>query len=419
MKSKIKSLKNNLKYHVSRVDGVNSVTILVMIKVGSSYESSINNGISHFLEHVVFKGNKKYPLAIDISKAVDGIGGKQNAFTSKEYTGYYIKVSKQHIQFGLEFLSQLVFYPTFPKKDLEIEKKVVIEEINMYEDDPQSMIYRIFESLIFKNSSLGYQVLGKKENIKKFSREQLIEYHQYLYSPNRVVLSIAGFISPNIDLDALIKKYFLVQLPQTTIKYKLDTVIQKSSRHKFVYKNLQQCHIVIGYRTFGREHKDRYILSLLSAILGGGMSSRLFYQIREQKGLVYYIGAYPQLYSNNGYMAFSFGSSPELTQEVIDNIYKILKDLKDNEIENDELSKAKEYLKGNLLLGLEGTSDLANFYAEDILFKNKIRNVDDIIKKINDINTEDIQRLAKKIFINKNLNIAGIGPEKWLNLLNY
>jgi len=288
---KIIKLDNGLDCVLAPIKGLQSVTVQLLVKAGTRYETPVNNGISHFLEHIVFKGTAKYKSALDISTAVDEIGGAMNAFTDKEYTGFYVKSAASSVSVAFEVISQLVFHPTFPKSELEIERGVIMEEIRMYEDQPQNKVMREFFNLLFSKSTLGWDTLGTSDIIAKLKQEDFLDYYHYLYTPNRMVLVVSGGIDKITDLGEQLSRYFDIKSGRTEFETTLYDFSQKSPLYRPVIKDTEQCHLVYGYRSFGRGNKDRYVLAVLNALLGGGMSSRLFTEIREKRGLAYYVSS--------------------------------------------------------------------------------------------------------------------------------
>jgi len=397
-----------------------SVTALLMVKVGSRYEEREQAGISHFLEHMVFKGTEKYPTAFAISSTVDSIGAECNAFTSKEYTGFYVKSESSHLDLCLNVLSQLVFQPLLPEKELEKEKGVICEEINMIHDVPMAKVERDFEILLYGKTCLGRPTIGFKRTIGNLGRQNFLEYCQQWYQPERMILGIVG------DLKALTKininKHFFPSdfdlLKPRKVKAlktlkKLDFSQQKPEL-KVYFKQTEQTHFCLGVRALPQAHPDRYVMAVLTTILGGNMSSRLFTEVREKRGLAYYIRSSVDTFFDNGYLVVQAGVDINKVYEAIRVVLaefgKILSGSK--EVKSQELKKAKEYLKGRLALSLEDSKDIAGLFVEDLLLEDKIRTPDEIIKGVEKVSLADIKRIGKKIFVNQGLNLCVIGPHK-------
>ena len=416
---KINMLPNGLRFLIVPIPGAKSATVLTLVKAGTRYETPENNGISHFLEHMVFKGTEEYPTAMDIAVAIDSIGGSFNAFTGKEYTGFYVKTAAQHLDLSMNIVSQLVFNPILPAKELEIERGVILEEIKMYEDEPQIKVDQVFEEVMFLPSTLGWDTLGKPEIIRSITQDTFRDYLDYLYTPDRMMVVVAGGVNEtNIPVvtDQL-ATYFgheksKVRFDEITFNFK-----QSKSQCKVVGKDTEQCHLIFGFRTFGRGNKDRYALSVLNTILGGGMSSRLFTEIREKRGLAYYVGCDADIYKESGFLAMRAGTSPQTAQRVIDLAKVEFDRIKQKSVSAKELRKAKEYIKGHLLLGLENTYEVAAFYAEDVLMEQKFRTVEEVVAGIEAVTAEDVKRLAQELLNEQGGNLAAIGPKSMVETL--
>lgn len=421
MKYQSFTLKNGLPVVLVPVNEVESVTVMVMVGAGSRYENRKNNGISHFLEHMAFKGTKKRPTAMDISSIIDGAGAESNAFTSKEYTGYYIKSAAGRIDMSLDILSDILTNAILDPKEIERESGVIIEEINLYEDTPTRKIGDIFEGLLYGDVPMGWDVGGEKDIIKSITRADFADYMKSLYSASNMALVIAGKMDIE-EVKKLVEKYFL-QLPT----FKTDEppkVKETQTANKVLirHKKTEQAHFALGVRTVGltNEH-DKYPLGILSAILGGGMSSRLFHEVREKRGLAYYVRTSSDNYVDCGYLATFVGADPKRIDEAIKVVkeeYEKIK--KDGEITEEELDKAKEYIKGHFVLELEDTRAVAIMYGSDYILEKKLENPADVIKKFDAVTLKDIQRVIKT-YLSRPLNLAIIGdfkdPERFKKLL--
>ena len=396
-----------------------SMTALVLVGAGSRYENKRINGLSHFLEHMVFKGTDKYPTAQAIASAVDGIGAEFNAFTGKEYTGFYIKAARKHLDFCLDMLSQLVFHPLIPVKELEKERGVIVEEINMYEDQPMANIGNIFEELLYGDTSLGRKTIGRKEYILNMQLADFDAYCRQWYQPFNMVVCLSGGLKKNSYGDLVSGYFFGDKNNQPAAKTGLPDRLklafdQAKPAIKIHAKKTEQAHLCFGVRTFPRGHKDRYALGLLATILGGNMSSRLFEEVREKRGLAYYVRTSSDYYLDNGYLVTQAGTDIKKAFETV----KIIKQEYEKVISSKhhlttkELNKAKEYVKGKLILALEDSKDVADLYAEDQLLEGKLRTPDEIIKAIDKVTLDEVLAVAKTIFKPQNLNLAIIGPYK-------
>lgn len=412
-KPKIEELDNNLRLVTLSMPQSQSVTVLLMVKVGSRYEADKIAGISHFLEHMVFKGTKKYPSALSLSSAVDAVGAEFNAFTSKEITGFYVKSAVNHLPLALDILSQLVLQPLLKKEDINKEKGVIVEEINMREDTPLIKIADDFETVLYSKSYLGRPTIGNKKAVLNLKQKNFLNYIRLWYQPENMVLGIVGGFKKTEDLKKKINSFFKKKLKTDSFKkdsFNTFKFYQKQPQLLLKYKKTQQAHLCLGVRTFARGHKDRYVLAVLSTILGGNMSSKLFSEVREKRGLAYYIKSSTNVYLDNGYLVVQSGTDLE---KIYKTVKVILKVIGSSTIYNkQELNRAKEYLKGKLALGLEDSKDICSFFVEDLLMEDKVRTPKVIVKGINQVSLSDLKRVAKSIFVNKSLNLAVIGPYK-------
>lgn len=410
MKFHRKVLSNGLRVIVVPVLGVESATTLVMAGAGSRYESKENNGISHFLEHMAFKGTKNRPTAREISGLIDGIGAEFNAFTSKEYTGYYIKSATGHVTLCLDVLSDMLKNLLIDASEIEKEKGVIVEEINMNIDNPMRHIGDVYEELLYGDTPLGWDTAGTPEIIRSITRNDFVKYMRSLYSAHNMTVVVAGNVHVE-NMFSNIEKYF-GDLPKFKIKTYLPAVdIQKKSEVRIEHKKTEQAHFALGVRTVGTINKtDRYPLSILASILGGGMSSRLFYEIREKRGLSYYARTISDQYSDAGYMATYIGADPKRINEAIKVVVdEYLKVSINREITEEELKKAKEYNKGHFVLELEDTRSAAVVYASQEILEKEILNPSEIIAKIEEVTLEDVVRVAKEYLDTKLLSLAVIG----------
>jgi len=401
-----------------------SATVLVMVGAGSRYENKKNSGISHFLEHMAFKGTKTRPNAMIISSQIDGMGGEFNAFTGKETTGYYIKSSIKNVSTSLDILSDLLLNSLLESREIEKEKGVILEEINLYEDSPARKIGDLYEKLLYHDTPMGWDIAGDKEVIKSFKRADFLTYMKKLYSADNITVVIAGGIE-STPTNKLIDKYFGSMKRFDTLKY--SKVIENQSKpdaliHK---KKTEQVHIALGFRTIGIDHPDKYPLEVLSAILGGGMSSRLFHEVREKRGLGYYVRTHADSYLDCGTLVSYAGIDPKRIDDAIKVIleeYAAIKEGKANKrITKEELTKAKEFIKGHFVLELEDSRSVASFYAHQELLEKEIDNPSEVLKKIDEVSIDQIESVAKKYITEKTLNLAMVGNftnrQKFTNLL--
>lgn len=415
-------LDNGLRVITVPMPSLESATVLVMVGAGSRYETKQNNGISHFLEHMAFKGTEKRPTAHDISATIDAIGGEFNAFTSKEVTGFYVKSLADHADISLDVISDLLQNSKFAAEEIEKERGVIIQEINMYEDMPIRKIGDVYEDLVYGDTPLGWDIAGNKKNIREIQREVFINYMSRLYSPSNMTVVVAGGIENEKALEQ-VKKYFGKMSPFSTVECEPVVVSQEEPRFLLKPKKTEQAHMAIGVRTSPLCSADRYPLSVMGSVLGGGMSSRLFTEVREKRSLAYYVRCYSQHYTDHGNLTVYSGVNPDKAEEAEKVILEELVKIRDNadKISKKEFEKAKEYLKGHLVLELENSRDVAAFYGEQEILEEEIENPDKVLKRIDDVTVEDIKEVAKKYVKNEWLNMAMIGNfdngQKFENLL--
>jgi predicted Zn-dependent peptidase len=388
-----------------------AVTVLVLVGTGSKYEIKEINGISHFLEHMFFKGTKKRPNTLAIAETLDKIGGEYNAFTSKECTGYWAKVDTKHLDLALDWVSDIFLNSKISAEEIEREKGVIIEEINMYLDEPRKYIWDLWDKLLYGDQSAGWSVIGEKEIIRRIKREQFINYLKN-YSAKNTVVVVAGNIKEIKSLKLKVGSYFK-SINGKNVNNK-NKVIEKQKQPNILlnYKKTDQTHLFLGVRGYDMFHPDKYVLDILSIILGGNMSSRLWIEIRERNSLAYYVGTSAQNYTDSGSLYTKAGLNNDKVEKAIQIILKNYKLIKNKRINQQEIRKAKDYIKGKAILGMESSDEQAYFYADQELLENKILTLDEIFVKIEAVTASDIQRVAKDIFKPEKLNLALIGPFK-------
>ena len=402
------------------IKGSPSVTMMSLIEAGSKYENKQNNGISHFLEHMCFKGTDKRPKAIDISKEFDSMGAQNNAFTSQEVTGYWAKAHNKHTDKILDIISDMYLHPTLPAIDLETEKGVIVEEINMYEDLPQRLVHEVFDELLYGDQPAGWSVAGTKENVRGFERDDFVDYRKNHYVSSATTIVIAGDIDERDIFKKVEKAFTGMPFGKKDCKKK---VIEKQNAPavKLRFKETDQTHLVIGMRSFDLYDKRVPTLGLLSTILGGGMSSRLFQKMREELGICYYIKSGTNDFTDNGSFIIFAGVDSSRVEQGINGILEELVKIRDEKVPESELRKSKDYLIGNMYLGLESSDALANFYGSQEIFKEKIKTPKDMEKEIEKITASDITKVAKEIITNNRLNLAIVGkykdPSRFKNIL--
>lgn len=402
-------LKNRLRVITVPVKNANSVTVLVLVGTGSKYETKGINGISHFLEHLFFKGTKKRPNTLKISETLDMIGGHYNAFTSKETTGFWAKVDKRHTDVALDWISDIFLNSKFEEKEIEKEKGVVIEELNMYLDTPTVYVSELFETLLYQDQPAGWPIVGEKKNILSFNRKKILEYYKNHYAGENTVICVAGDIHSG-EIKEKIKQYFSKIKIRKTFSKIATKEEQTGPKMLLRHKTTDQAHLCLGVRTYHIFDPRRHIISLMAVVLGGNMSSRLFISVRERYGLAYYVHTTAESTTDTGYLVTQAGVKNDSLEKAAGLILKEYRDLKNKEISVKELKKAKDYLRGTLSLSLDVTDAQASFYASQELIEGKILTPEQKLKLIDKVSVNDIKKVAKDIFLPEKLNLAVIGP---------
>ena len=401
-------LKNELRVIAVPMKNANSVSVLVLVGTGSKYETKDINGISHFLEHMFFKGTKNRPGVLDIAEELDSIGGIYNAFTGKEYTGYWAKVDATKLPLAIDVVSDMLLNSKFNTEEIEREKGVIKEEVNMLLDNPLMHIDDVFEECLYGDQPAGWETIGTKKNIAAFKRDNFLDYLNSQYGRQNTVICIAGNIGA--DTAAMAEKYF-ADLKISEFKDKLPVKESQTKPRALVfYKKTDQAHLSLGVRAYGLSHKDEFILRVLAVILGGSMSSRLFANLRERKGLAYYVHTDAEFYTDAGYLATFAGVPVDKINESIKTILDEYKKLKSDLVGEKELRRVKDLIRGRTVIFLEGSDSVASWYGRQMILQNKVMAPEDYFKKINAVSAEDVRRVARDIFVNEKLNLAVIGP---------
>lgn len=395
---KIKTLNNGLRLVYENIPYVRSVSVGAWVGSGSRFEDEKTNGTAHFLEHMLFKGTKKRS-ALDIAEEMDSIGGQLNAFTTREYTCYYTHTIDNNLETSIDLLSDMLLNSKLSASDIDIEKKVIIEEINMYDDTPEELVYDILERGAWDKNPLGFNIAGTAKTVSGLDRDILIAQHEKFYVPKNMVISVSGNFDEN-ELIKLIENYFGHQASQNSVEMKFSGVTFNGGR-QIVKKDIEQAHIVMGFEGIAMESKDKYTLSVFNIIFGGGMSSRLFQKIREEKGLAYNVYSSPDSYIGAGMFTIGAGLSPDKLSEVEGLMQEEIDELLKNGITNKELIKGREQIKGSYILSLENVNNRMSALGKSLLLKNNILEPDEIIGRIDNVNLQDIEGLIKKLFLNK------------------
>jgi predicted Zn-dependent peptidase len=405
----ITTLPNELKIVTQTLPGTAAITCLVLAGAGSRYETKEQNGISHFLEHMFFKGGEKYKNTKEVSEAIDSIGGEFNAFTGKEYAGYFVKVAAKHADIAFDVLSDMLVNAKFPAEEIEKERGVILEEYNMYQDTPMYQVGWDFEKLLFGNQPMGWDQIGSKENIRKFQRDDFVNYKNKLYQPNNLVIAVAGKCE-HAKIVAKVEKFFQFENDQKNFAWQALENFEATNPVKIQDKKTEQGHLVLGVRGVAAEDPRHWILKLLAIILGGNMSSRMFLNVREAQGLCYYIRTNTDDYTDAGVISTSAGVDLKRLPLAVKAIRAEYEKLAADGITVEELIRAQEFLKGKLTLSLEDSEEYAHLLGKQHLLYTKQLTLEEIFGKIDAVKTEEIQKLASEIFVPKNLRLAAIGP---------
>lgn len=413
MNQRLHSLKNGVRVLEIPVKDASSMTVLVLFGVGSRYEEPRINGLSHFLEHMFFKGSGKRPKAEMIAEAVDAVGGEMNAFTSKEYTGYYIKCASQHAQLALDILSDMLGNPLFEKEEIDRERGVITQEIKMYEDQPMIYVGELFEQTMYGDTALGRLVIGPRENIASVTREDFVAHRNKYYTADNMVVVLAGDLTHAEGADS----YFADFRGSKGAVPDTFTLAQSGKPYLMHVKKTEQTHLWLGFPAVPLDHQDRIPFKVLSAVLGGGMSSRLFLQVRERRGLAYYVRCSVEHYLDTGYMAVSSGVDTAKFEEACSTILAELARVRNEKIEAKELDKAKEYVKGKLLLRTEQSDELAELLGLQEVLLHKRMTPDEINTEVDKVTAEDCLRIAREYMTSESLRaavISGTDYSDWL-----
>jgi len=411
MKIHKKKLPNGLTIIAIPMKDSPTVTVLTMVATGSEFEKEKENGISHFLEHMCFKGTTKRPRSIDMSLELDNMGAQNNAFTSFEYTGYYAKAHPKHTGKLIDIIADLYLNPTFPETELEKEKGVIIEEMNMYADLPQRKVHEVFGELLYGNTPAGRSILGTKEVIKAATRKTFLDYRAQHYVAKATTVIVAGRVSETNIFSSVVKAFR--DIPNTAKRKKEKVKLPvKGPRMALQHKATDQTHMVIGFPTFKVTDKRNTTLSVLNTILGEGMSSRLFQKLREDMGVCYYTRSGASEFTDHGEFLVSAGVDPGRVPEVISAILEEFTKLKTIPLSPEELNKAKEYYAGNMAMALESSDAVAHFVGDQALNQKIIKTPEDVEKKVRSVTAKQIQILAKQIFTSEKVYLAIVGNIK-------
>lgn len=410
------TLKNKAKIVLIPMHETKAVTLLVFVPVGSRYEPSELAGASHFLEHVMFKGTEKRPDTTKISRELDAIGAEYNAFTGKDHTGYYIKVASEHMLLACDMLSDMLTNSLLDATEMEREKGVIIEEIHMYEDNPMMHVDDLIEETLFPSSTLGRNIAGTEQSMKEMQREKVLAYYHEWYRPQNMTIVLAGNLPKNVT-QILQKTFGVIKEPKlkklkTFTRAKPLVAKDVATRVKVQFKETEQVHVAIGFPGYGYGDPRLAAQGILANVLGGNMSSRLFIEVRERRGLCYYIRASLSPYQDLGAFTIQSGLTKARMEEGVKEIIAQLKLIRENGITDEELARAKEYTRGKLILNLEETSEVADWYGRQQLFMGTMLTPEQKLKKIMAVKKEDVLKVARDILREDRLCMAVVGPYK-------
>lgn len=403
-------LDNGLKVISNRLSGRESIGLAIWVKVGGRYESKALSGVSHFTEHMLFKGTKNRTTK-QIKEDIEGVGGMLNAFTSEESTCYFVKIPKNQFEHAYDVLQDMVNEATLSVQEFQKERTVILEEIKMYLDLPSQHVHEMMSELLWPDQPLGRPIAGTSKTVSGMNRKHLYEHVKLYYHPKNILITASGDFDHQQFKDLSLRHFSRIY-PKSLSKFVpvKRTLKSRNDRHKFLNKKTEQTHFVIAFHGLSRNHADRYKLGIMNVILGGNMSSRLFEQVREQRGLAYEIKSGLGFFHDSGSISISAGVEPKKAPLAVKIIMKELGRLKRSYVSKNELRRAKDYYLGQFLLGLEDTLDNALWYGERILYGGDLPDVSRIRSEIEKVTEEDIQNISRKFFKNSDTHLALIGP---------
>ncbi|MCG8374166.1 MAG: insulinase family protein [Balneolales bacterium] len=403
------TLPNGLRIVTERIESVKSISVGIWVKTGSRNENKEQAGVTHFLEHMLFKGTDKR-TAFDIAQSMESVGGYLNAFTSSEYTCYYARCVDSQLPRALDVLSDMVLNPSFPEEEVEKEKKVVIEEMKMYRDSPDDYLFEEFTTRLFQGHALGRPVLGFEDTVSAFSRQDLYEYMRQRYQPSNLLVAVAGNVEHE-EVIRLVSEYFDKNNTQEVINEEQPMGVLNNEKLALT-KPIEQTHYILGRRGLDFDHKDKYLLLLANTVLGGGMSSRLHQNVREKYGYCYSIQTFNQSYSDSGIWGVYVGTDKEYVEHVHELVVAELEKIRTELIPEKEFSEAKSQLKGKLLLSQENTSNRMMRLAKSELYFDRFITLDELEANIDEVSAEDVLDFAKEFFDQANFLEAVLTPEE-------
>ncbi len=413
-------LGNELRVLTAPLPHAQSVACFVMLAAGSRYERAENRGIAHFAEHMFFKGTERRPSSRDLTTLIDGIGGEFNAFTSKEYTGYYVRCAGADRDTALDVLLDMLRHSKFDPEEIDREKGVILEEMNMYQDTPRDHIGTVYEDLVFGDNPLGWETLGTKETIRSATRETFLDYVDEWYTADRMVIGVSGMVGS--DLTPMLEELLGDMSPNGHKKPAPAQLDRSPGPHVAVHhKDADQAHLILGVPSYPIDHADRYALQMLSAVLGSGMSSRLFLEVRERRGLAYYVHGMNHSYTDAGSLFAQAGVDIKRIDEAIEVIVEQFNRIAEETVPSDELEKSRSMVKGRFVLRTEGPQGLIMYGLNREVLEGRALEPDELLQKIDAVTAADVQRVARDLISNDKLHLAVIGPfedeERFLKLI--
>jgi predicted Zn-dependent peptidase len=401
-------LSNGIRVLTAPMSHAQSVSCFLMLSAGSRYETRETSGIAHFAEHMFFKGTETRPTARQISTEIDSIGGEFNAFTSKEYTGYFVKCAAEHRDLAFDVLVDMLRHSKFDADEIEREKGVIIEEMNMYYDTPRDYIGGVYESLLYGDQPLGWDIIGRKETVRAATRPTFLDYLDRWYKPQRMVVGVGGQVGD--DLIPMLEQ-LLGDIPDKPAEARLETPsMDGNERVKLHHKDSDQAHIILGAPSYPLTHPDRYVLQLLATVLGGGMSSRLFTEVRERRGLGYYVFGVNFSYTDAGSLYAQSGVDIARIEDAVATIVGEFERIAEEPVPPDELEKARNFAKGRFVLQLESPHGTIMFGLRREVLEGRATDPSEVLEALDAVTAEDVQRVAQDVIAGNGLKLAAIGP---------
>lgn len=406
-------LQNGVRLHFIPYTGTQAATVLALVKVGSRYEYPEINGASHFIEHLMFKGTKRRPTTLHISRDLDAVGAEYNAFTGKDYTGYYVTIDASHVPLAIDILHDIIFHSTYQPREMSRERRVIIEEIKMYHENPMMHVEELLEQAMFEGSSLGWDIAGTPQTMRAMKRKDVIDFRDRHYVPENIVLAVAGNVERKI-LPLIHKTFGRVASKKHPTTYEPFVTVRnkKLPRCRVEHKPLEQAQLAFGFPSFGAADPRNPAVTLLATILGGTMSSRLFISVRERKGLCYFVRAENSSYDEVGVFTIRSGLDRERLRQAVKTILGEIDRIKRHDVTIRELREAKENYRGRLLLRLEESSNQADWYARQELVLGAAKSPEERMSEVDAVRGEDVKRVANEVLDYRRMSVAAIGPFK-------